>query len=391
MQLEYTDDQRALRDEIRAYMRELVDDALVDELAATEGGGPLYHRAVQKMGADGWLGIGWPKEHGGQARGPIEQFIFFDEVQGTGFPVPILTLNTVGPTLIRFGTAAQKAAILPRILEGRCHFSIGYSEPSAGTDLAALKTRAVREGDHYIINGQKMWTSLADHADYFWLAVRTDPSAAPHRGISILMVPANTPGISMTPIRALGDNNLYALYFEDVRVPCSALVGEENAGWTLITSQLNYERVALNAVAPLYNLLVATRDFAASESIGAGRVLLDEPWVRANLARVDAKLDVLKLLNWQQACAIREDKLNPADASAIKVYGSELYVEASRWLMEVQGAGAVIRRGSPAAILRGRLEKFYRASLVLTFGGGTNEVQRDIISMVGLRMPKVVR
>jgi len=391
MQLDYTPAQQGLRDEIRAYMRALVTDALLDELAATEGGGPLYHAAVQKMGADGWLGIGWPQEHGGQGRGPIEQFIFFDEVQGTGFPVPILTLNTVGPTLIRFGSAAQKAELLPRILQGRCHFSIGYSEPSAGTDLASLKTRAVRDGDDYVINGQKMWTSLADHADYFWLAVRTNPDAAPHKGISILIVPANTPGISTTPIRALGDNNLHALYFEDVRIPRSALVGDEDAGWSLITSQLNYERVALNAVAPLYNLLIATRDFAAQETIAPGRVLLDEPWVRANLARVDAKLDVLKVLNWQQACAIRDDALKPADASAIKVYGSELYVEASRLLMEVQGAASVIRRGSPGAILRGRLEKFSRSSLVLTFGGGTNEVQRDIIAMAGLGMPKAVR
>jgi len=391
MHVEYTPAERALRDEIQAYLRELISEALLDELAASEGGGPLYHRALQKMGRDGWLGIGWPVEHGGQGRGPIEQFIFFDEVQGAGFPVPILTLNTVGPTLMRFGTEAQKAALLPRILAGRCHFSIGYSEPSAGTDLASLKTKAVRDGDDYVINGQKVWTSLADHADYFWLAVRTDPDAASHRGISILIVPASAPGISTTRIRALGDNNLHAVFFQDVRVPESARVGDENAGWTLITSQLNYERVALNAVAPLHNLLVATRELAAGEAVGSGRVLLDEPWVQTNLARVDAKLEVLRLLNWQQACAIREGKLTPADASTIKVYGSELYVEASRLLMEIHGAAAVIRRGSPAAVLYGRLEKFYRASLVLTFGGGANEIQRDIIAMTGLAMPKVVR
>ena len=151
---------------------------------------------MQQLGADGWLGIGWPKEHGGQGRGPIEQFIFFDEVQRAGFPIPILTLNTVGPTLLKFGTEEQKAKYPPKILEGKCHFSIGYTEPGSGTDLASLQTSAVRDGDDYVINGQKIWTSLADHADYMWLACRTDPDAPPHKGISIIIVPAECRGRS---------------------------------------------------------------------------------------------------------------------------------------------------------------------------------------------------
>jgi len=391
MYLDYTTEQKALRDRIRAYMVELCTDALMDELSATGGGGPLYHQAMQKLAADEWLGIGWPKEFGGKGAGPIEQFIFFDEVQGSGFPVPILTLNTVGPIIQKFGTPEQHAKYLPRILEGKCHFSIGYSEPSAGTDLASLQCRAVRDGDDYVINGQKTWTSLADHADYLWLAVRTDTEAAPHKGISIMIVPADAPGVTITPIDALGDNNLHTMFFEDVRVPKSALVGEENKGWTLITTQLNHERVALNALAPIQSLMNDTAGWAAEQPAPEGGVLLDLSWVRANLGRVDAKLDVLRLLNWQQAWAIRDGSLSPADASALKVYGSELYVEASRLLMEIHGAAGALKRGSPGAVLKGRLEKFYRVSLVLTFGGGTNEVQRDIISMVGLRMPRQVR
>jgi 3-oxocholest-4-en-26-oyl-CoA dehydrogenase alpha subunit len=393
MYLDYTPEQTALRDELRAYLAELVTPALLVELDATEGGGPLYHRAIQKLGADGWLGIGWPKEYGGQGRGPIEQFIFFDEVQRAGFPVPILTLNTVGPALLKFGTDAQKQKYAAEILKGRCHFSIGYTEPGSGTDLASLRTTAVRDGDEYVINGQKIWTSLADHADYIWLAARTnqDPKAPPHKSISMIIVPAKSAGLSITPMQALGGNNVHACYYEDVRVPVANRVGEENGGWKLITSQLNHERVALCSVGPLERLMNETIAWAKETPDGAGGHVIDLPWVRANVARVHAKLEVLKLLNWRQAWNIARETLTPADASAIKVFGSELYVEASRLLMETQGAAGLLHGSSKGAVLRGRLERYYRMSLVLTFGGGTNEIQRDIICQAGLRMPRMGR
>jgi alkylation response protein AidB-like acyl-CoA dehydrogenase len=385
MYLDYTPEQRALRDDIRAYMDALMTDDLRHELHEREGGGPLYMAAVRTLGADGWLGIGWPEEHGGQGRGPIEQFIFFDEVQGAGFPVPILTLNTVGPALLRFGTPEQIKSYAPAILRGECHFSIGYTEPEAGTDLASLATKAELDGDEWVITGQKIWTSLADHADFIWLACRTNPEEVKHRGISIIIVPADADGVSITPMEALGGNNVNTCYFDGVRVPRTNLVGEEGRGWNLITSQLNHERVALNAVAPIENIAADTRDWARTNGT------LDHPWVRQNLAWVDAHLEVLRLLNWQQAWAITRDELSPADASAIKVFGSEFYVEASRKLMEVLGTSGTLKVGSPGAALEGRLERFYRMSLVLTFGGGCNEIQRDIIAMTGLRMPRARR
>ena len=391
MYIDYTPEQKELQATIRATMAELMTDALEAELAETEGGGSLYMEAIRQMGRDGWLGIGWPEEYGGQGRGPIEQFIFFDEVQGAGLPVPILTLNTVGPTLLRFGTDAQKAFYPPRILKGECHFSIGYSEPSAGTDLASLQCRAVRDGDDYVITGQKIWTSLADHADYIWLAARTDPDASKHKGISIIIVPADAEGIEISRIEVLGNNNVHAVYLDNVRVPVTNLVGEENGGWRLITTQLNHERVALNAIAPIARLADGARQVAATTPTGDGRVLLDEPWVQLNLARVEAKLEVLKLLNWQQAWSIAEDRLSPAEASAIKVYGSEFYVEGARLLMEILAETGTLQWGSPGAALRGRLESFYRTALVLTFGGGCNEIQRDLIAMAGLRMPRARR
>ncbi len=388
MYLDFTADQYALKARLRTYLDDLMSESLEAELMVQEGGGPEYMRAMEKLGADGWLGIGWPSEYGGQGAGPIEQFIFFDEVQRSGFPVPILTLNTVGPTLLAYGTDAQKEKYPPRILAGKCHFSIGYTEPESGTDLASLKTRAERKNDHYVVNGQKIFCSLADHADHFWLAVRTDPERAKHKGLSMLIVDADSPGISMTPIRGLGDNNISAVYFEDVRVPLENLVGEEGGGWRLITSQLNHERVALCSVGPLERLWEETRSWAAKARDGQGKRLLDHAWVRGNLAKVRVGLDCLTLLNAKQAWAIAEDTLGMAQASAIKVYGSEFYVEGSRLLAEVLGAAGMLKVGSAAAALSGRLERFYRMSLVLTFGGGCNEVQRDMISMAGLGLPR---
>ena len=386
MQLAYTPEQVALRSELRTYFSALMTPALQAELAEIESGGPEYMAAMKTMGADGWLGIGWPAEYGGQARPAIDQFIFFDEVQRAGFPIPFLTLNTVGPTLMKYGTQAQRDRFLPTILRGELHFAVGYTEPSAGTDLASLKTTAVRDGDEYVINGQKVFTSLASYADFIWLACRTEPDAPKHKGISILIVDRTAPGVSMTPIHTLGDNLTFATYYDNVRVPADAVVGEVNTGWSLITNQLNHERVALFPVGPLERMLSDVTDFATASG------LADADWVRHNLATVAVKLDVLELMNWRQAWEMeRSGNLHPAAASAVKVFGSELYVEAYRLLQEVVGEAGFLKTGSAGAFLAGRLERFFRGYLVLTFGGGTNEVQRDIICMAGLRMPRPSR
>lgn len=388
MYIAYTPQQQALAERLQSYMAQLMTDDLQAELAQTEAGGPEYHRALRQLGRDGWLGLGWPEAYGGQGLAPMEEFIFFDEVSRTGYPIPLLTLGTVGPTLMRYGSDAQKEAYLPRILAGDVHFSIGYTEPSSGTDLASLRTTAVRDGDVYVVQGQKVFTSLADHADYLWLAVRTDPEAPRHRGISILICPMDAPGVTSTPIPNLGDSSISTIYLEDVRVPVENLVGEENGGWGLITTQLNHERIALVSVGLLRRLTDEVRDWAETCPHGVGKTLLDEPWVGLSLGRLEARIEALKLLNWKQAWSMGQDDLQPADASAIKVYGSELYVDAYRTLMEILGAAGALRRGSRGAALEGRIERVYRAILVLTFGGGANEIQRDIIAQAGLRMPR---
>lgn len=392
MYLDYTPEQKQLQAELRAYFAQLMTPELQDEIAETESGGPHYHAALQRMGSDGWLGMGWPAQYGGKGRPAIEQFIFFDEVQRAGFPIPLLTLNTVGPTLMKYGTDEQRELFLPKILAGKLHFSIGYTEPEAGTDLASLKTSAKRDGDHYIVNGQKIYTSLADVADYIWLAVRTDPDASPHKGISILIVDRKAPGVQLVPMKTLGDNKTYTTFYENVRVPAGMLVGKENEGWRLITSQLNHERVSLFTAGIVDRFYQETLSWALEARRPDGTRVADIPWVRSNLARVKAGVDVLRLYNWRQAWNIETTgDLPPQEASAVKVYGSEFYVESSRLLMEVLGALGTLKRGSPGAITKGRLEHYYRATLVLTFGGGTNEIQRDIIAMAGLRMPKPPR
>jgi alkylation response protein AidB-like acyl-CoA dehydrogenase len=388
MYIDYSPEQRALREELRAYFARMMTPELLQEISGSEGGGPLYRKALRQMGADGWLGIGWPKEWGGQGRTPIEQFIFSDEVQRAGYPLPFLTLNTVGPTLARFGTEAQRREFLPKILRGELHFAIGYSEPGAGTDLASLTTRAVRDGDDYVINGSKVFTSLADYADYIWLAARTNPDAPKHRGISMLMVSTRLPGFKLTPIWTMGGVRTNATYYENVRVPASCLIGKENEGWSLIVNQLNHERVSLSPYGSLAKLCEESRVWAQQTKLADGRRVIDQPFVRANLARAHAKLEVLKLMNWKQAWCMTRGSLQPADASATKVFATEFYVEAYRLLLEIFGAAGALRAGSPDAVLRGRVERMYRTTLILTFGGGTNEVQREIIAAAGLQMPR---
>jgi hypothetical protein len=391
MYIDYTDTERALVAELRAYFASVVSDAVLDEVAGTEGGGPLYTKALRQMGADGWLGIGWPKEFGGQGRSSIEQYIFFDEVQRAGFPIPFLTLCTVGPTLMKYGTDEQKARLLPAILRGEIHFAIGYSEPSAGTDLASLRTRAVRDRDDYVVDGQKVFTSLAEYADYIWLAVRTDPEAQRHKGISIVMVDTKAKGFSLSPIDTLGGNRTNATYYESVRVPVSARVGRENEGWKLITTQLNHERVALSVPGPIDRFVEETTAWARETKASDGRRVIDAPWVQANLARARAHVEVLRLMTWRQAWNIDQGKLDPAESSTVKVFGSESFIRIYGWLLEVLGQEGYLKDGSPGARLRGRVERYYRTSIVLTFGGGTNEVQRDIIAMTGLGMPRAPR
>jgi alkylation response protein AidB-like acyl-CoA dehydrogenase len=387
MHLTYTAEQERLRRELQAYFSGLMTPDLRASLQGGDyGDGDAYREVVRQLGRDGWLALSWPTEYGGRDAPMIDQLIFMDEAAAAGVPVPFLTINTVGPTIMRFGTDEQKAFYLPRIAAGEIHFAIGYSEPEAGTDLASLRTRAVQEpgGGDYVINGQKMWTSLIQYADYVWLACRTDPQAPRHRGLSILIVPTSSAGFSWTPVPTMAGPTTSATYYSDVRVPASALVGQENQGWPLITNQLNHERVALTSAAPVRTALREVCEWARATKLASGQRVIDAEWVQLTLARVQAKTEFLALVNWRIAT---QADATPAAASATKVFGTEFATEAYRLLMEVLGANAQVRDGSPGAILAGRIERMHRAALILTFGGGTNEVQRDIVAAAALGLP----
>ena len=392
MHLTYTPGQEQLRQQLRTYFAGLMTPDLREALTGGDyGDGDAYRQIVRQLGSDGWLALSWPEEYGGRGASMLDQLIFTDEAAIAGVPVPFLTVNTVGPTIMRFGTSEQKAHYLPRIAAGEIHFSIGYSEPEAGTDLAALRTRAVRvkgdgEAGGYVINGQKMWTSLIQYADYVWLACRTDPEAPRHRGLSILIVPTGSPGFSWTPVHTVAGPTTSATYYSDVRVPASALVGAENQGWPLITNQLNHERVALTSAAPIRSALHEVTEWARQTKLADGQRVIDAEWVQLSLARVHAKTEFLKLVNWRIAAEAGAG-LGPAAASATKVFGTEFATEAYRLLMEVLGANAQVRDGSPGAILAGKIERMHRSALILTFGGGTNEIQRDMIAMLALGQP----
>ncbi|MFD4525060.1 acyl-CoA dehydrogenase family protein [Streptomyces sp. NPDC058470] len=453
MHLAPTEGQQRLRAELRTYFRDLMPDG------PPSHDDPGRQRALlRRIGADGLLGLGWPVAYGGQGRGADEQFVFFDEAYRAGAPVSMVTLNTVGPTLMKYGSEEQKDFFLPRILSGDLVFAIGYSEPEAGTDLASLRTRAVREcggafgsgpasgpgpgsgpasspgldsgsraaesaargagesgadgggadtgagagagagasvgagasasvGGNWLIDGQKIFTSNAQNADWIWLACRTDPEAPKHQGISIILVPTDAPGFSWTPIETVGGQTTTATYYDGIRVPAANLVGEENGGWNLITNQLNHERVALAAIGmQAEDFYAAALRAARNPDPVTGRRRVDEPWVRFQLAEAHARLAASRLLNWRLVGDVGAGRLAPGDASGVKVVGTESAVAVYRICQQIVGADALVRSGSPGVFGDGELERMNRAAQINTFGGGVSEVQREIVATMRLGM-----
>lgn len=386
MDPELSSSSKQLRAELRAYFAEIISDEDRQDLVHQTEGGPTFTRILRRMGADGWLGLGWPEEYGGRGEDPEALFVFYDEVIRAGAPLSLVTLNTVGPALIKDGTQEQKEFFLPKILTGELIFAIGYTEPGAGTDLASLSTSARIDGDELVINGNKIFTSAGVFADWIWLAVRTDPDASRHRGISVVMVPTTAPGFSVTEIHTVGGISTSATYYEDVRVPIANVVGGLNEGWSLITNQLNHERVALAARGGIANQLFdEVLAWARAEPWGPGHVI-DLPWVRSTLAEVYALLSAADLVNLRLVADVAAGTLGGGDAAAAKVIGTETVVEVYGKLQEVLGVAGLVRHGSPGAAVAGRVETLGRRAQNNTFGGGTNEVMRDLVAAKTLGM-----
>ena len=380
-----------MRAEFRAYLASLITPEVRAATRSRESG-PEFRAVIRRMGTDGWLAPGWPKEYGGRGLDAIAQKIVLEELWLAEAPFPFVTVNTVGPTLIRLGTEQQKRDILPRIARGDLIFAIGYTEPKAGTDLAALQTRAVRDGDHFVVDGQKIYTSGAEGADYVWLAVRTNTEAPKHKGITVMMLDTRLPGFSVTPIHTVGGVRTNVSYYESVRVPASMVVGQVDKGWQLITEQLNHERLGLAALSVggsgSFDLLV---DWARETRTPAGTRVIDDPRAQLALAEAYAILQANDTMTNRMAWEFTQERVRPDFASACKVIGTEGMIEVYRLLHEVAGPAALLRHGEPGAMFDGRLEEEYRRCQINTFGGGVNEVMRDIVAQVGLGLPRVAR
>lgn len=390
MEFALTPEQEQFAREFRDYLRSHTPPEVKAEIESKRGveKSPAYKEFIRQMGRDGWLGVGWPKEYGGQGRTPMEQHIFYEIVAYERIMLPLMALNAVGPAVMRFGTEEMKREILPPILRGELEVAIGYSEPDAGTDLASLKTTAVKDGDDYIINGQKVFTSCADYADYLWIAAKTDPQAPKkHHGISVFLIPMDTPGITIEPMWLLGGERNNTTFYDNVRVPQKCLVGEENKGWKCITTQLDFERIALNPSSPMRRNIDDTIQWAKETKVD-GAPVIERPWVRTKLAELTVDVEVLKMINYHLAWLITEGVVPYAEASVVKVFGSELYQRANHSLLEIMGQFGQLQIGSKWAPLKGRVEQDLRSDVIFIFGGGAIEIQRNIIAMAGLGMPR---
>ncbi|RBM01833.1 acyl-CoA dehydrogenase [Glutamicibacter soli] len=393
MHLRSSTEIQSLREELRSYFSTLLTDEVRAGLKQEgEAGGPVHSAVQRQMGQDGWLGIGWPVEYGGQGRGPAAQFVFYDEAYRADAPIPMITMTTVGPTLMSHGSQEQKDYFLPKILAGELVVSIGYTEPEAGTDLASLTTRAVRDGDEYVINGSKVFTSGGDGADWIWLAARTDPDAPKHKGISLILVPTTDPGFSATPIHTVGGFSTTATYYDNIRVPVTNVVGKENEGWKLITTQLNHERVGLAAFSGICEAqLDEVREWLKDQVTADGTPLGDEPWVRSLLATSTARLRAMRLLNWKLVETTAQGSLDPGSASAAKVFATETVIDVYRSLLEIVGGTATRISDAPWNFDTGRLALMNLGAQINTFGGGVAEIQREIVAWTTLGMARSAR
>jgi len=389
MRYDYSPEQLAWRDEVRAFVREHVSEALRAEMrqAGNEGDGPMaraFHDALFKKG---WWGVAWPKEFGGLGKNAIEQFIFIEEMEAAGAPGMRLSVTSVAPTIFRVGTKAQQDAWLPRILSGEIEFAVAYSEPDAGTDMAALTTRAELDGDEWVINGQKMWNTGAHTATHNWVAVRTEPDAPKHRGISMMIVPMDAPGIEVQPIWTMSNIRTNAVFFDNVRVPRDFLIGERGQGFYYAAMALTFERIALGSVGMLRRLLEELKVFVRRgkrDGVPLGRI----PWVRRAMADLEMRVEVGRQLGLLNAWLIDQGQVPVKEGGMAKVFATELNTHFASTGLEIMGLAGQLAPTDPAAPLHGRLQWLYTIAPLQRFGGGTNEVQRMLVATMGLGLPR---
>ncbi len=342
------------------------------------------------LGRDGWIGVGWPKEFGGQGRSPTEQITFITEVLNAGAPYLAHNIgeSIVAHALFAHGAKEQQDEWLPAIRRGERTFGLGYSEPDAGSDLASLRTRATRDGDHWVINGQKLWSTGGDKAEYMWLAVRTDPDAKKHAGISVLMVDLRSPGVTIRPSLALYGKTFSAHFYDDVRVPAKNMVGEVNTGWKVITDALASERVMIGAgrMALIERAFDHLTEYVRTSEMG-GKALRDDPVIRDRLGELAADIEVARQFQMRNAHIIEQGNTPLSEAAMGKVFSSELQERLGQAALDILGAGGLLSEDAESAPI-GEMEQLLRHSIMGMIGGGTNEIQRNVIAQRGLDLPR---
>ena len=385
-------DQLAWLDEVREFLRENVTEALRVEVAEhnLEHPGGEVAAFRRKLGAKGWFGLNWPAEYGGLGLGAVHLHLLMSEFEYWGVPGPDLTVTSIAPMIMRHGTEQNKQEFLPAIARGEMTCALGYSEPDAGTDLASLRTRAVRDGDEWVINGSKIWNSGAQRSTHEWLCVRTDPDAPRHRGISVIVVPVDSPGVRIRPLIAWSGYRTNEVFFDDVRVPVTNLIGEENHGWSYITGALDLERGALTNAGDLRRALDELQVLARTPRLD-GSVPLDNPAIRRRLAQAEADVEVAGLMGHEASSMLADGVIPTVEVSVEKVFSSELRQRIADLGIDVLGAEGLLAHRNPEARAGGRFEKLYRFAPLMRFGGGTNEVLRDVIAQRGHGMPSYGR
>ena len=389
MRYAYDSQQAAWQNDVRTFCRTHVTEDLRAELrqAGNEGDGPLAHAFHQALFDKGWWGVAWPTEYGGLGKSAVEQYIFIDEMEAAGAPGMRLTVTSVAPTIQRAGSKAQQDHWLPKILSGELEFAVAYSEPAAGTDLAALTTHAELDGDEWVVNGQKMWNTGAHTATHNWVAVRTEPDAPKHKGISMIVIPMDLPGIEVQPIWTMSNIRTNAVFFDNVRVPKDYLIGERGQGFYYAMVALNFERIAIGSVGMLARLLGELKTFVRRTKRD-GRPIGEIAWVRRAMADLEMRVEVGRQLGVLNAWLIDQGQMPVKESAMTKVFTTELNTHFASVGMEIMGLAGQLGPTDPATPLHGRLQWLYTIAPMQRFGGGTNEVQRMIIATMGLGLPR---
>jgi alkylation response protein AidB-like acyl-CoA dehydrogenase len=337
----------------------------------------------RRLASKGLLGLSWPLRYGGQERNGIYEYLLNEELAAVGAPLIGKGVGCVGKTLINHASEKLKQQFLPQILNAEIEFALGYSEPGAGSDLASLKLKAVREGDDWILTGQKTWTTSAHFADWYWVAARTDPTAPKHKGISVFLVPMNHPGLKIYPIETVGGHRTNQVFFENVRVSQDYLVGEVNKGWTYICEALDYERFTIFTISPLLKKFSALLALL-KQTRRDGRPVAEDPVVRRDVARLATDVETAKMLQRRVIAASCKGEVPAVEAAMFKLYSTELGQRLADFALDALGPLGLLHHGSTEALAKGKWEHSYRATLVDTIGGGSSEVQKNIIARRGL-------